>query len=82
MPWKPAPVTDLQRQVDALQFKLVRLNRELSDKQQYASRLEYLMRERSKRIDELTGTIDRLREQNRRLDAEADRLCELVRLSP
>jgi septal ring factor EnvC (AmiA/AmiB activator) len=60
----------------------VRLNRELSDKQQYASRLEYLMRERSKRIDELTGTIDRLREQNRRLDAEADRLCELVRLSP
>ena len=82
MPWKPAPVTDLQRQVDALQFKLVRLNRELSDKQQYASRLEYLMRERSKRIDELTGTIDRFREQNRRLDAEADRLCELVRLSP
>jgi len=33
-------------------------------------------------IDELNGKIDQLRDQNRRLDAEAERLAEMVRLSP
>jgi regulator of replication initiation timing len=44
--------------------------------------LEVLMRERSQRIDELNGRIERLREQNRRLDAENEHLVEMVRLPP
>jgi len=30
----------------------------------------------------LRGTINQLREQNRRLDEEADRLAEMVRFAP
>jgi hypothetical protein len=35
----------------------VRLKSELTSKEQYAERLKFLLRERSERIDELTGTI-------------------------
>jgi hypothetical protein len=45
-------------------------------------RLQYLLLERTHRIDELNGKIDQLREQNRRLDAEAERLVDMIRLSP
>jgi hypothetical protein len=41
-----------------------------------------LMRERIERIDELNGRIAQLRDQNRRLDAENEHLCEMVRLLP
>jgi chaperonin cofactor prefoldin len=45
-------------------------------------RLELVLRQRSERIDELTGKVARLRDQNRKLDEENDRLAEMVRLSP
>ena len=45
-------------------------------------RREYLLLERPNRIDELNGQIEPLRDQNRRLDAEAERLAEMVRLPP
>jgi hypothetical protein len=41
-----------------------------------------LLHERLTKIDELTGTIDRLREQNRRLDEEAEHLAEMIRFAP
>jgi len=68
MPWKPKPVTDLQRQLDAALLKLLKANAELEHKNQCVSRLEILVTERNACIDALHGRIDRLREQNRRLD--------------
>jgi hypothetical protein len=82
MPWKPKPVTDLQRQLDAAQLKLLRANAELEHKAQCVTRLEILVAERNACIDALHGRIDRLREQNRRLDEEADRLAEMIRFAP
>jgi hypothetical protein len=82
MPWKPKPVTDLQRQLNAGQLKLLKANAELEHKTQCVSRLEILVAERNACIDALHCRIDRLREQNKRLDAEADRLAEMVRLAP
>jgi hypothetical protein len=38
--------------------------------------------ERNACIDALHGRIERLREQNRRLDAECEQLVEIVQLSP
>jgi len=73
--WEPT------RRRDALGSQLVRLQIELADKMRYAARLEVLLRTRTKRIDELTGTVERLREQNRRLDQEAERYAEMIRLS-
>ena len=49
------------------------------NKQGTVGRLEVLMRERMERIDALTGTIERLRDQNKRLDAENEHLVEMMR---
>jgi chromosome segregation ATPase len=81
MPWKPKPITDLQRQFDAAQLKLLKVNAELEHKTQCVSRLEILVAERHAKIDELNGKLDQLRAANQRLDAEAERLAEMVRLS-
>ena len=53
-----------------------------SNKEGYADRLEVLLRARTERMDELANTIATLREQNRRLNEEADHLAEMVRMSP
>ena len=73
---------EFQRQADSLKTQLVCLRSELAGKQGHVNRLEFLLCERSRRIDELNGKIDALRNQNRRLDAEAERLAEMVRLPP
>jgi hypothetical protein len=39
---------------------------------------EFLLRERIERIDQLTATIDGLREQNRKLEAEAEHLAQII----
>jgi hypothetical protein len=57
------------------------LRRELENKGGHVDRLKFLLGERLNKIDQLTATIDRLREQNRRLDEEAERYAEMVRLS-
>jgi len=41
-----------------------------------------LLRSRTERIDQLNGQLEQVRAQNRRLDEEAERLAEMVRLSP
>jgi hypothetical protein len=81
MPWKPRPTTELQRQLDAAQLKLLRANAELEHKTQIVNRLETLVAERNETVDQLHQRIDQLRAANARLDAEAERLCEMVKLS-
>ena len=67
---------------DGLRTAICCLRREIEDKQGAVGRHEILLRERPQRIDELNGKIDQLRDQNKRLDTEAERLAEMVRLSP
>ena len=57
----------LLRENDRLRTEIVRLRRDLANKEGHVGRLQVLMRERSERIEELNGKIDQLREQNRRL---------------
>jgi hypothetical protein len=63
-------------------MNIIELRSELTTAKQSAGRLRYLVRERSERVDQLTARVDQLRDQNRRLDQEADRLAEMIRLSP
>src|SRR5262249_13945201 len=56
----------LQKENDGLRTEIIKLRHELTNKQGYAERLEVLLRERLERIDELTATIDQLRERNKR----------------
>ena len=66
------------RRGEILGAQLTRLQHELSRKQDYANRLEVLLRSRTKRIDELANTIAVLRDQNRRLDDEAERYYRML----
>jgi hypothetical protein len=81
MSWKARPLAPIERENDQLRTELIKLRSELETKQGTVGRLQLLVRQRSNKIDQLTATIDRLRQQNRQLDAEAERLCEMVRLS-
>ena len=78
MPWKPAALTDLERQNHTLAIKLLKANTELRSKTLYAKRLEYLLHERSERIDQLTGVIDQLRSANQKLNLENHCLTALL----
>jgi hypothetical protein len=69
----------LERENAELNTTIIVLRRELETRENAVRRLEILARARSTRIDNLTRTIHQLREQNRRLDEEADRLVEMVR---
>ena len=66
------------RRGEALSSQLVRLENALANKAAYANRLENLLRARTERIDELANTIALLREQNQRLDAEAERYYKML----
>jgi hypothetical protein len=65
-----------------LRTVIVQLRHKLTNKEGYAAKLELVLHHRLARIDQLNATIDRLREQNRRLDEEADRLAEMIRFAP
>jgi hypothetical protein len=81
-PPKPTPAElQLKRENDGLKTTIVYLRRDLTDKEGHVGRLEFLLVERMNRTDELNGKLDQLRDQNRRLDAEAERLAEMVRLT-
>ena len=58
--WPPRRSTthelELQKEVTTLQLKLLRTNAELRTKQIYAQRLEFLLQQRSEKIDELTNS--------------------------
>ena len=81
--WRSRPAAAaLERNVDELRTVVIQLRRKLTNKEGYADRLEVLLRARTERMDELANTIATLREQNRRLNEEADHLAEMVRMSP
>jgi hypothetical protein len=86
MPWPPRRSTthelDLQREVTTLQLKLLRTNSALQIKTRYAERLEFLLRERLTKIDELTGTIETLRQRNQKLNLENDCLTAMIAAPP
>jgi hypothetical protein len=79
MPWKARPREPLEKENDTLKTTIVRLRHDLANKEGAVGKLKVLLRSRTERIDELANTVAVLREQNRRLDAEADHLAELVR---
>jgi hypothetical protein len=68
----------LQKECEVLQLKLLKANSALANKTQYASRLEFLLHQRSETIDELNGKLEQSREQVRRLDQEAERYYEML----
>jgi len=75
---KPAALSDLEREKHAPQMAVLKLRRELETKQTYASRLEFLLRERLTRIDELQGTVAELRLKNRLLGQENGHLAAML----
>jgi multidrug resistance efflux pump len=78
LPWTPKPISQLERQIETLQIKLLRANSELRLKTVYAQRLEFLLQHRMATIDELVAKLDQARAQNKRLEAEADHLAALI----
>jgi len=79
--WRSRPdAAALERNVDELRTVIIQLRHELTNKTGYAATLELVLKQRTQTIDDLRGKLDRLRAVNARLDAEAERLCEMVRL--
>jgi hypothetical protein len=81
--WRSRPdAAALEHSVDQLRTTVIQLRRDLTDKEGYAAKLELVVRQRSRTIDTLRSKLEQVREQNRRLNAEADRLAEMVRFAP
>jgi len=68
----------IQKEIGGLCTELIQLRHQLASKQQYAERLEVLLRERLERIDDLNGKLEQARERNKRLKAEAEHLAAMV----
>jgi len=68
----------LKNENDGLRTEIVRLRRELENREGAVGRLELLLRERLERIDELNAQVDQLRHQNKKLDEEAEHWAQLV----
>jgi hypothetical protein len=86
MPWSPrrssTSEVQLQREVTTLQLKLLKANAALRLKTLYAERLEYLLHERSERIDELIAQVDQLRHSNKKLGLENEILTAMLAAPP
>ena len=72
----------LVRETDNLKTAILNLRHELANKERYAGRLEYLLRTRSEKIADLNGKVEQLRRLNTQLDAENERLVEMMRFTP
>jgi hypothetical protein len=71
--WRSRPdIAQLEHTIDRLQTELIKLRREVSDKEQFIGRLTFLCQERMTRIDDQRGTIEQLRATCQKLDAEAE----------
>ena len=81
--WRASPaVEQLEKTVEQLRADNVRLRHELQTKQTQVGGLKLVLQQRHETIDALNGKLEAARAQNRRLDEEAERLAEMVRLSP
>ena len=78
MPWKPATTTDLERKIHTLQVKLLQNNSALKLKTDYCERLEFLLRQRNQRVDQLFARLEQAQTANRRLEAECEHLAGLI----
>jgi hypothetical protein len=74
----PPSAAELQHKINELQTKLLRANSELRLKVLYAERLEILVCQRNKRIDSLYGLLERARQQNIKLEMEAEHLAGII----
>lgn len=72
----------LTRENDTLKTEIIGLRHKLTAKQDHVQRLEYLLCARLTRIDALNNRIAQLRDQNKRLDEEAERLVAMMQLTP
>ena len=73
---------ELQRECEVLQLKLLKANSELRTKTVYAQRLEYLVHERSERVDELNAKLEQSRAHIKKLDQECEHLADMIRIMP
>ena len=72
----------LRRQNHELAMRLLRAREELQVSERRRTGLEAILTARLNRIGDLTGRLERAREQNRRLDEENDRLVDIIKLAP
>ena len=77
--WKSRPdIAELETQLDVLRMTVVKLRREVSNKEQYIGRLKLLCHERTTRIDDQRGRIEQLQERNQQLDQEAEHYASML----
>jgi hypothetical protein len=69
----------LSRENSSLRTTICCLRREIENKQGAVHRLEILLCSRLQTIDQLHSAIEQLRERNQKLDAEAERLVEMIK---
>jgi hypothetical protein len=70
----------LTRENSTLKTTICCLRREIEHKQGHVQRLEVLLSSRLQTIDHLNGMVEQLRERNRKLDAEAEHLVDIIKL--
>ena len=83
MPWpsRRACLNEVQWQrTNGALSTVLELRRELTTKQQCASRLEFLLHQRSERIDQLQGQVEQLRLKNNQSHEEAEHMAMFVGL--
>ena len=83
MPWpsRRARLNEVQWQrTNGALSAVLELRRELTTKQQYASRLEFLLHQRNERIDQLQGQVEQLRLKNNQSHEEAEHMAMFVGL--
>jgi hypothetical protein len=77
--WRTRPdAAALEHLVNQLRTTVIQLRHELTNKEGYAATLELVLKQRTQTIDDLVGKLEQVRAQNRRLDAEAERLAAMV----
>ena len=82
-PRKPSPAElKLIRENDELRITICCLRRELANKQNHVTKLEYLLCSRIRRTDELFSLLEQSRQRNAKLENECEHLAELVAASP
>jgi chromosome segregation ATPase len=75
--WKSRPnIAALETQLDELRMTVVKLRHEVQTKQTQVGGLTLALHQRTERIDELANVIATLRDQNRRLNEEAEGTCQ------
>jgi hypothetical protein len=79
MSWKPRPLEPLEKENNELKTTIVVLRREVEIKEGHVGRLQFLLRERHNKIDDLNAKLEQARAQIRKLDGECEHLAELVK---